>query len=108
MKKFVNYVVAFFLLIGFTVTCNFLLFFTYIDMEPHEVRFAALVTFGNVLLLAVIFGVADSVRRYFTVKRPVKKIQKGIDQIIGGDFKHRFHIPIEKTVRMNLIRSSKG
>jgi signal transduction histidine kinase len=56
-------------------------------MEPHEVRFAAVVTFGNVLFLAVIFGVADHVRRYFTVKRPVKKIQNGIDQIIGGDFK---------------------
>ena len=76
MKKFVNYVVAFFLLIGFTLTCNFLLFFTYIEMEPHEVRFAAVVTFGNVLFLAVIFGVADHVRRYFTVKRPVKKIRK--------------------------------
>lgn len=87
MKKFVNYVVAFFLLIGFTLTCNFLLFFTYIDMTPKEVRFAAVITFGNVLFLAFIFGLADYIRRYFTIKRPVRKIQEGIDQIINGNFK---------------------
>ena len=87
MKKFVNYVIVFFLMIGFTLTCNFLLFFTYVDMRPHEVRFAAVVTFGNALLMAFLFGIVDYVRRYFTVKRPMKKIQSGIDQIIGGDFK---------------------
>ncbi len=86
MKKFLNYVIVFFLLIGFTLTCNFLLFFTYIDMRPNEVQFAAVVTFGNALLMALLFGLVDNVRRYFTVTRPVKKIQAGIDQIIGGDF----------------------
>lgn len=87
MKRFLNYFVAFFLLIGFVLTCNFLLFFSYIDMTPKEVRFAALVTFGNVAFLAMIFGVVDHIRRYFTVKKPVKKIQEGIDKIVGGDFK---------------------
>ncbi len=87
MRKFLNYFIAFFLLIGFVLTCNFLLFFTYIDMTPKEVRFAAVVTFGNVAFLALIFGVADYIRRYFTVKKPVKKIQEGINKIIGGDFK---------------------
>lgn len=87
MKKFIKYFIAFFLLIGFVLTCNFLLFFNYIDMTPREVRFAALVTFGNVAFLALIFGVADYIRRHFTVKKPVKKIQEGIHQIIGGDFK---------------------
>jgi len=87
MKKFFNYFVAFFLLIGFVLTCNFLLFFSYIDMTPKEVRFAAVITFGNVAFLAIIFGVVDYIRRYFTVKKPVKKIQEGIDKIINGDFK---------------------
>lgn len=87
MKKFFNYVVFFFLLIGFTLTCNFLLFFSYIDMTLKEVRFAALITFGNVAFMALLFGLMDYIRRYFTVKRPVRKIQEGIDRIIGGDFK---------------------
>lgn len=86
MKKFFGYFIALFLLIGFILTCNFLLFFTYIDMTPNEVRFAAVVTFGNVAFLALIFVVAGYIRRYFTVKKPVKKIQEGIDKIIAGNF----------------------
>lgn len=87
MKKFIQYAFAFFVLIGFTLTCNFLLFFNYTDMEPNKVRFAALVTFGNMAFLALIFAVADVIRRYFTVKRPMKRIQEGIDRVMGGDFK---------------------
>ena len=68
MKKFARYMIAFFFLMAFTLTCNFLLFFSYIDMTPNEVRFAALVTFGNVAFMAVLFGVADYIRRDLTVK----------------------------------------
>lgn len=84
--KIVRYIAAFFLLIAFVLTCNFLLFFNYVDMTSSEIRFAAVITFGNVVLMALIFGTIDYVRRYFTVKKPVKKIQEGIDRIIGGDF----------------------
>ncbi|MBQ8857828.1 MAG: HAMP domain-containing histidine kinase [Lachnospiraceae bacterium] len=86
MKKFARYIVACFLLMAFTLTCNFMLFFSYIDMTPKEVRFAALITFGNMAFMALLFGIADYVRRQWTVKRPVKRIQEGIDKIIGGDF----------------------
>ena len=86
MKRFARYIIAFFFLMAFTLTCNFLLFFSYIDMTPKEVRFAALVTFGNMAFMALLFGIADYVRRQWTVKRPVKRIQEGIDKIIGGDF----------------------
>lgn len=84
--KIIKYAVPFFLLIAFTLTCNFLLFFTYVDMTPKEVRFAALITFGNVAFMAFLFGLADYIRRYFTVTRPVRRIQEGIEKIIAGDF----------------------
>ena len=87
MKRFARYIIAFFLLMAFTLTCNFLLFFSYMDMTPNEVRFAALVTFGNMAFMALLFGIGDYIRREWTVKRPVKRIQEGIDKIIGGDFK---------------------
>lgn len=84
--KIVKYIIAFFFLMAFVITCNFMLFFSYIDMTPNEVRFAALVTFGNVAFMALLFGIGDFIRRNMTVKKPVKRIQEGIDKIIGGDF----------------------
>ena len=86
MIKFVKYVFALFILIVFVITCNFMLFFNYIDMTPNEVKYASVIILGNMLLMALLFGVVDSIRRYFTVKRPVKRIEKGIERIIGGDF----------------------
>ena len=86
MKKSAKYILAFFLLMAFTLTCNFLLFFSYVDMTPKEVRFAGLVTFGNMAFMALLFGVADNIRRELTVNRPVKRIQEGIEKIVSGDF----------------------
>lgn len=86
MKKSAKYIFAFFMLMAFTLTCNFLLFFSYVDMTPKEVRFAGLVTFGNMAFMALLFGLADNIRRELTVNRPVRRIQEGIDKIVSGDF----------------------
>lgn len=86
MKKFLRYVIALFILIGFVITCNFMLFFSYIDMTPNEVKYAGVITLGNMMFMALLFGLVDYIRRYFTVRRPVKRIEKGIEQIIGGNF----------------------
>lgn len=87
MKKSAKYILAFFLLMAFTLTCNFLLFFSYVDMTPKEVRFAGLVTFGNMAFMALLFGLADNIRRELTVNRPVKRIQEGIAEIVSGNFR---------------------
>lgn len=86
MKKFVTYVFALFVLFGFVITCNFMLFFNYVEMTPNEVKYAGVIILGNMLLMALLFGLVDYVRRYFMVKRPVKRIEKGIERIISGDF----------------------
>lgn len=87
MKKSAKYIFAFFILMAFTLTCNFLLFFSYVDMTPKEVRFAGLVTFGNMAFMALLFGLLDGIRRELTVKRPMRRIQEGIDKIVSGNFK---------------------
>ena len=87
MKKSAKYIFAFFILMAFTLTCNFLLFFSYVDMTPKEVRFAGLVTFGNMAFMALLFGLADNIRRELTVNRPVKRIQEGIAEIVSGNFR---------------------
>lgn len=76
----------FFCLMAFVVTCNFILFLHFIPLKEDDVRVAAKVTFVNVIVLTLIFCVIDSLRRYFTVTRPIQKIQESINQIVKGDF----------------------
>lgn len=80
---------VFFLLIAFVVTCNFLLFFRQIRFTVEEVQGAAWITFGNVLVLTLLFCILDAIRRNRTITRPVKRIQEGIDRVMTGDFSTR-------------------
>lgn len=79
----------FFLLVAFVVTCNFLLFLNFMDLDETAIRNAAPITFANILLLAFLFYVMDAIRRVQTIVKPVKRIQKGIDRVIKGDFSTR-------------------
>lgn len=80
---------TFFVLIAFVVTCNFLLFLHSMELNAEQISIPAKLTLGNVLLLTIIFCVIDGVRRRWTVTRPVKRIQEGIDNVIKGDFSTR-------------------
>lgn len=81
--------IIFFLIMGFVVTCNFLLFMSLIDWDRTTVENADVITFGNVLLLTLLFCVGDAIRRKQTIDKPVKRIQEGIDNVIKGDFSTR-------------------
>ena len=81
--------IVFFMLIGFVVTCNFMLFGSFFDWSEQEVKNAAIVTFVNVLFMSLIFCVFDAIRRYQTITKPVKRIQEGIERVIKGDFSTR-------------------
>ena len=85
LQRIRNFLI-FFTLIGFVVTCNFYLFFHSIEMSEAEIREAAPMTFLNVLLLTVLFAGIDEFRRLQMVKRPVRRIQEGLDKIMAGDF----------------------
>lgn len=83
---------VFFLLVAFVVTCCMMLFVTIftsamgLKLTDADISTAAKLTFGNVVLLSLIFSGIDALRRKLTVDRPVKRIMEAADKIIQGDF----------------------
>ncbi len=86
---------AFFLLMSFVITCCMLLFLSMLSgsMEitytERGIRFAAVATFVNVIFLSLLCTVIDAVRRRLFVERPVRRIVKGAEKIMRGDFTAR-------------------
>lgn len=77
------------LLFGFVIICNFVLFFSYIESGTLEGEHARLIVAGNVIFLAILFTVADSLYRKYTVTKPMKRIQEALDRVVAGDFSTR-------------------
>lgn len=87
--------VTFFLLIAFIITCCMLLFL-YAMQSSMEIiytekgiKYAAILTFGNVVLLSLVCTVIDAVRRRFMVERPVRWIVEGAEKLMRGDLSAR-------------------
>ena len=92
MKKLIFGVWHFLLIFGlvaFVVTCNFMLFLNIANYEEATIKGAAVTTFLNVILLTILFYVADKIRRVWTVTRPVNRIKDGMNLMIAGDFSVR-------------------
>lgn len=86
---------VFFLLSAFAVSCCMMLFLTMlsdtlgIEYTPENLSAAAKLTFGNVVLISLIFTAADMLRRRLTVDRPTKRIVEAGERIMSGDFSVR-------------------
>ncbi len=86
---------VFFLLAAFVVTCCMLLFVTVlsdtlnISFSEENISTAAKLTFGNVLLISLLFTIIDTVRRKLMVDRPTKRIISAGERITSGDFSVR-------------------
>ena len=95
MLKAINNYVVFFLTVAFAVSCCMMLFVrTLADsmglvFNEENIGAAAKVTFLNVLLLTLLFGTIDCVRRKIMVERPVKLITEAAERIMQGDFSVR-------------------
>ena len=76
-------------LFSFIVIVNFVLFFSYEQQGNFKGDYGTLIIIGNIVFLAVIFTIADSVYHYVTVKKPMKRIQKELDKVVAGDFSVR-------------------
>ena len=93
--KTVNNYVVFFLVVAFAVTCCMLLFVNTLadtmglTLTEENIASAAKLTFGNVVLITVIFGTIDYIRRKIMVDRPVKVITEAAERIMQGDFSVR-------------------
>lgn len=66
-----------------------MLFFHYMAIDTEHIRVAALFTFGNVILVSLLLMVIYSLIGYFTVKRPLRKIVAGLENMTRGDFSVR-------------------
>ena len=93
--KTVNNYVVFFLVVAFAVTCCMLLFVSTLadtmglEFTQENITAAAKLTFGNVVLITLLFGTIDYIRRKMMVERPVKRITEAAEKIMQGDFSVR-------------------
>ncbi len=91
----INNYVVFFLVVAFAVTCCMLLFVNTLadtmglTLTEENIAAAAKLTFGNVVLITLLFGTIDYVRRKMMVDRPVKIITEATEKIMQGDFSVR-------------------
>jgi len=81
--------IVFFLLISFVVSCSFFLFLHFLHFSQEEIQAAAPVTFGNVLLITLLFWILDTIRIHFFQDRPLQKIKEGLEKLTNGDFNTR-------------------
>lgn len=104
--RLINNYLVFFLMVAFVITCCMTLFITIlskslgVDFTADNITVAAKLTFGNVMLLSLIFTIIDAARRRATVEVPVRKIVKAAEQIMQGDFSVRIS-PIGKLGQYN-------
>lgn len=86
---------AFFLTIGFAISCCMMLFLNVLadtmnlTLTATNIAAAAKITLVNVLLIAVIFTLVDHIRRKISVDRPVKIITDATEKFMKGDFSVR-------------------
>ena len=93
--KTINNYMVFFLTVAFAVSCCMILFVKTlantmdITFTTENISAAAKITFGNVLLLTLLFGTIDYIRRKIMVERPVRIITAATEKIMEGDFSVR-------------------
>ena len=93
-----HYFLVFFLVVAFLITCCTMLFVSTLSstlnltLTNENLAAAAKLTFLNVMLLSLVFTVADVIRRKITVDRPAKRITDAAEQIMKGDFNVRIEL----------------
>lgn len=98
MKRFLlalkRYLV-FFLLIAFLTACCISLFSVtlarslHVQLSQENLSLAAKLTFGNVVILSLLFTAIDFVRRELVIQRSVRHIVQAAQTIVAGDFSVR-------------------
>ena len=98
MKRFLlalkRYLV-FFLLIAFLTACCISLFSVtlarslHVQLSQENLSLAAKLTFGNVVILSLLFTAIDFFRRELVIQRSVRHIVQAAQTIVAGDFSVR-------------------
>lgn len=85
----------FFLLVAFVTSCCMTLFVSTLaksidlTLTAENLNMAAKLTFGNVIVLSVLFTLIDAIRRKYTIEKPVKRIVDSAEKLTQGDFSVR-------------------
>ena len=93
-KGIYNYLLFFFF-VAFLVSCSMMLFTTVltdslnVTLTSDNLGLAAKLTFGNVILLSILFTLIDAVRRKYTTERTTKYIAEAAKRLVQGDFSVR-------------------
>lgn len=88
---------GFFMIVAFVITCGLLLFLNTlseslgIEFTSENISKAAKLTLINVLFISLVLTIIDTLRRKFTVERPVKEITRAAEKMIHGDFSVRIN-----------------
>ena len=92
LLRLIGSYVIFFLTVAFAVSCCMMLFVTTLAdsmglvFTPENIAGAAKLTFGNVVLITVLFATIDYIRRKMMIDRPVRAITTATERIMQGDF----------------------
>lgn len=90
--EFLHGFLVFFMIMAFVISCCMMLFLSVLAREldvaytADNLATAAKLTFGNVVLLALICTVMDSLRRKWTVERPARRITDAAEKLMQGNF----------------------
>ena len=90
---------SFFIIVAFVITCGLLLFLNTlsdslgIEFTSDNIGTAAKLTLINVLFISLVLTVIDTIRKKWTVERPVKEITEAAEKMIHGDFSVRISRP---------------
>lgn len=76
-------------LFTFIIVCNFILFFSYEQKWHLDGNYGVMIIAGNIILLALLFTIADAIHRRETVTKPIAQIKEVLDKVIAGDFSVR-------------------
>lgn len=85
----------FFAVVAFVITCCTMLFVRVLSdtlgvtLTGENIGLAAKMTFVNVLIITLLFAVADGIRRHVAVSRPIKALRAAAEQLVAGDFSAR-------------------
>ena len=85
----------FFLTVAFLVSCSTMLFITVfadtleLQLNNENLNVAAKLTFGNVVILSLLFTAIDAFRRKFTTEKITRHIAEAAQKVVQGDFSVR-------------------
>ena len=89
----------YFFISAIVISVSFFLFFQFVTIDPSKITLAAILTFGNVLVMSSLLTLFDGLARKFTIERRVRAILKATQELTAGNFTAQ--IPVRREDSLN-------